>query len=377
MSVYRPKKSPFYHYDFQLRGHRFSGSTGRTSRAEAKVEERRRRDEATQSLEAEARKQNAPLTFKAAASRWWLEVGQHHRNSDTTLADLNRLTRFFGPDTLLVAITDDEVARLMAWRRAQTVRGRTIQAGEAAPVISAATVNRSVLQPLQKILYRAIEVWRLPLPNAPRWRRHRLEEPTERVREVRRSEEGSLKALPPDYRPVADFARASGLRMASCLLRKDEVDLAGGLVRTIGKGGKPIAKPITVEMRAILMAAIANPTEHVFTYGAKRVRTARDGAPRKRGQRMPITLSGLKTVWRRARTDTYGTGKLPADLRFHDLRHDFATKLLRETGNLKLVQRALDHSKIETTTRYAHVLDEEVLAGMEAASRARLKARTG
>lgn len=89
---------------------------------------------------------------------------------------------------------------------------------------------------------------------------------------------------------------------------------------------------------------------------------------------MPITLSGLKTVWRRARTNAYGTSKLPADLRFHDLRHDLATKLLPETGNLKLVQRALDHSKIETTTRYAHVLEEEVLAGMEAASRAQLKA---
>jgi site-specific recombinase XerD len=62
-------------------------------------------------------------------------------------------------------------------------------------------------------------------------------------------------------------------------------------------------------------------------------------------------------------------------LRNNDLRHDFATKLLRETKNIKLVSRALNHSKIETTTKYAHVLDEEVLAGMEAASAQRKKAR--
>ena len=43
------------------------------------------------------------------------------------------------------------------------------------------------------------------------------------------------------------------------------------------------------------------------------------------------------------------------DFRFHDFRHDFATKLLRETGNLKIVQRALNHAEIQSTARYAHV----------------------
>jgi len=51
--------------------------------------------------------------------------------------------------------------------------------------------------------------------------------------------------------------------------------------------------------------------------------------------------------------------------RFHDFRHDFASKLLRETGNLKLVQRALKHADLKTTSRYAHVLDEEVAEAME------------
>jgi integrase len=53
------------------------------------------------------------------------------------------------------------------------------------------------------------------------------------------------------------------------------------------------------------------------------------------------------------------------DFRFHDFRHDLATKLLRATGNLKTVQKALSHADIKTTTRYAHVLDEEVAAAME------------
>ena len=52
-------------------------------------------------------------------------------------------------------------------------------------------------------------------------------------------------------------------------------------------------------------------------------------------------------------------------IRDSDFRHDLATKLLRQTGNLKTVQKALSHADIKTTTRYAHVLDEEVAAAME------------
>jgi site-specific recombinase XerD len=59
--------------------------------------------------------------------------------------------------------------------------------------------------------------------------------------------------------------------------------------------------------------------------------------------------------------------------RFHDFRHNFGTKLLRETGNLKLVQRALNHADIATTTRYAHVLDSEIAEAMESVAMSRGK----
>ena len=77
-----------------------------------------------------------------------------------------------------------------------------------------------------------------------------------------------------------------------------------------------------------------------------------------RGQRYPLTFNGIKTQWRRLRTRAGLT-----DFRFHDFRHDVGTKLLRQTGNLKLVQKALNHADIKTTTRYAHVLTEEVARG--------------
>ncbi|MGB6768024.1 MAG: tyrosine-type recombinase/integrase, partial [Methyloceanibacter sp.] len=61
--------------------------------------------------------------------------------------------------------------------------------------------------------------------------------------------------------------------------------------------------------------------------------------------------------------------------RFRDFWHDFGSKLLRETQNLKLVQRAMNHANITTTTRYAHVLDDDVAAALERHQQSRNKSR--
>ena len=53
------------------------------------------------------------------------------------------------------------------------------------------------------------------------------------------------------------------------------------------------------------------------------------------------------------------------DIHPHSLRHSFATDLLRATKNLRLVQKALGHSNIETTTIYAHIVDEELESAMK------------
>ena len=47
------------------------------------------------------------------------------------------------------------------------------------------------------------------------------------------------------------------------------------------------------------------------------------------------------------------------DFRFHGHRHDSGTKL-RDSANLRLVLKAMNHRDIKGTMRYAHVLDEDV-----------------
>lgn len=99
----------------------------------------------------------------------------------------------------------------------------------------------------------------------------------------------------------------------------------------------------------------------MFTYQAKRtVRRGDDVICR--GQRYPLTESGLKTAMRRAVPNAGVT-----NFRFHDTRHTAATRVLRKS-NLRVVQELLGHRDVATTTKYAHAVKEDVRAALEAAT---------
>jgi integrase len=369
MSVYRPKGSPFYHFDFQIGGDRFHGSTKRTNRREAEGVERIERDRAKQARAA-TRAAPTSLQLDHVTGRYWVEVGQHHslENRKNTWRDLERLIEYFGANKLLTEISDDEVARLVAWRRGHRVIRNKKRKTQDCPLISSTTVNRSTTEVLKKLFTRAKTAWRVRFDIEPNWRAHMLCEPQERIRELVGDEGDRLhRATRNDYLPFFAFAGASGLRLRECLLEWPDVNWDAAEIRKKGKGGKIVVSPITPTIRAILWPLRGHHLRAVFTYKAARTR-----AGRVRGARYPITYNGVKSIWKRIRKSAAVVG-----FRFHDFRHDVGTKLLRETGNLKLVQKALNHSDIKTTTRYAHVLNDEVAAALDKISRkkSRSKAR--
>lgn len=53
------------------------------------------------------------------------------------------------------------------------------------------------------------------------------------------------------------------------------------------------------------------------------------------------------------------------DFVLHTLRHTTATRMLKRTGNIAIVQRMLGHAKITTTMRYAHIADDQLLAAVQ------------
>jgi integrase len=309
------------------------------------------------------KRSRSSLLIDDVADRLWNDSAQHDSDSKATETNLARLIEFFGLTKALTDIDHNEAKKMVAWRRGHRIKGR-----KNAPLISNATVNRSAIKVLQR-LFTFAKGEGASFENEPKWKELLLSEPAERVRELQDDEATAFgDAMRADYEPFFEFVRSSGLRQKECVtLRWSEVNFSTRQIVRIGKGGRRVVFPITDTIREILFPLQGQHPEFVFTYvamyGNKRL-------GRVRGERYQLTLNGAKSAWQRMRAKA-GV----KDFRFHDYRHDFGTKLLRETGNLRLVQKALNHRDIKSTLRYAHVLDEDVATAVERLSESRKKSR--
>lgn len=346
MSVFKRPGQSEYSYDFHYRRQRFSGPTGCTSKREAEKVEEAERDR-LKALQFDATK---PLAFKAAAAQYWNEIGTFHRNHVDTLRALEWLQDHIGSATLLSTITDATIAKAVAKRRGEGV--------------SAATVNRSVTEPMRAIMRRARRTWKQSVHDIE-WKDHFLKEPQERVREASADEEATfMGAIRGDYAPALRFALLSGCRRAEIVgLQWKDVNFFNREFRVTGKGDKSRTIPMTKAIYSLLWSIKDNHKAAVFTYVVKR---PREGAVK--GSREPITMEGFKTEWRR----TKGRAGVE-DYRFHDNRHTAATRLVRTTGNLKAAQQLLGHTELATTSRYSHVTKDDLRAAMEASDAAQIK----
>lgn len=361
MSVYKRPGATTYEYDFWHRNHRFCGDTREASKRGALAFELNKKAEAKVTVAAEETANAAvetPRTWEVAASRYWHEIGQHHKNSKTTFASLAWLTREIGGKTALEAIDTNKVAMLVAKRRNQL---RQVGKPEnRTRTVGPATVNRTMIEPLRKVLLRARETWGSPVAKI-KWSTLMLDEPKERVREASKGEEAKIMAkLSRGYEVAVHFAFLNGCRRMEIVgLMKTDVDFFTKQFTVTGKGGHARVIPMNDATYALLWSIKDQPTDHVFTYQAART-DARKGIVK--GTRYPITDAGLRTAMRRRTTDA-GV----ENFRFHDTRHTAATRVLRKS-NLRVVQELLGHSDVATTTKYAHAMKEDVRAALNAAS---------
>jgi len=358
MSVYKRADSPFYHFDFQRRGVRFSGSTGETSRRAAEEVERAEKERVKAAI-ARGASTSSHMSIDDAAARYWQEVGQYTVNAADLDRELAELVQTIGASTSLADISDNTLAICVARRRGEFRFGNP-RFG----VVSPATVNRGFTQIVRRLFQRARKVWKVALPDEPDWKSHMLAESRERVRELRVDEEISYENVErDDYRPVRLFAQITGLRRREVVnMTWPQVDWASGIIRVVGKGDKPHVIPITPEITDLLWPLRGHHKTHVFTFIARRTRTcAKSGNDYVRGRRYPVTYWGWGSRFARDKIKADLT-----DLRIHDLRHTSATRTLRASKNLRAVQHLLGHSDINTTMRYAHALTEDVAEAMTA-----------
>jgi site-specific recombinase XerD len=59
------------------------------------------------------------------------------------------------------------------------------------------------------------------------------------------------------------------------------------------------------------------------------------------------------------------TRKGCVDLRWHDLRHEGAYRLLADGVDIRIIQLMRGHASIQQTQRYVNVTDEELRRGLE------------
>lgn len=356
MSVYKRPGSEVYSYDFRYRGHRFSGSTGCTTKREAQKHEA----ELKRQIRARAADIGAPMTFLTASTLWWEEKGRFRADAIDQERYLAWLQEVIGRKTLIRDISDADIARAVAKRRGEPVEFRDRRGRLTRPphLPSNATVNQAVTKPMRAILRRARHIWKQRVQDIA-WREHLLPEAQERVREASAEEEAkAMVAIREDYAPALRFAFLTGCRRAEIVgLEWPHVDFFNREFTVTGKGARSRTLPMTEEIFRLLWALKDDHPTAVFTYVCRRPR-----GKQVKGQRYPITMEGFKTAWRRARdrTDLH-------DFRFHDTRHTAATRLVRATGNLKLAQKLLGHTEIATTNRYAHVTRDDLRAGLSAA----------
>ena len=338
----------------------FMGPTGCTTRKKAEAFEAVRHKKAVAEMEAMA-KARASMLINDVCARLWDLGAQHDAEPKATSANFARLITYFGKNTPLTDIDLEWCKRMVAWRR-----GHRIKCRKDAPLITPATVNRSTTRVLQRIFAFAKDEGAV-FEKEPKWAKLLLDEPDERVRELHDHEADALDAnMRDDYAPFFAFALATGLRQRECVtLRWPEVNFGTQWINRTGKGGRAVRFPISPTVREILFPLQGQHPDFVFTYTARRTDKRRGLV---RGKRYPLTISGAKSVWTRMRTQAGIKG-----FRFHDFRHDFATKFLRATGNLKLTQKALNHADIASTMKYAHVLDEDVAPAVELVAQSRRK----
>jgi integrase/recombinase XerC len=150
---------------------------------------------------------------------------------------------------------------------------------------------------------------------------------------------------------LLELLYATGIRVAECSgLDCADLDRSQKTVRVRGKGNKerevPVGDPALAAVDRYL-AATGRSRGPLFTNG--------------RGGRLTP-----RSVHRIVRRETRAAG-ITRRVTPHTLRHTFATHLLGEGADLRLIQELLGHRRLSTTQRYTHVSPEHLMKVYDAA----------
>jgi len=142
------------------------------------------------------------------------------------------------------------------------------------------------------------------------------------------------------HRAIIAFAYSSGLRLDEVRqVKLTDIDSSRMQIRVSnGKGNKSRYTILSKQILEMLREYWSDYRPKVYLFeGFKK--------------REPLSISTLQTIFYQ-RMKAVGIKKQAS---FHTLRHSFATHLLEQGVNLRVIQALLGHTSIKTTTIYTHL----------------------
>lgn len=306
MALYRRSGSPFWQYDFTINGIRLRGSTGETGKREAARVEGEHKEAAAQHGY-----RPKEWTIQMLCETYWSERAKDRASSATILGQLAAMRKHIGKDRKLSSITNQTILDYRAVRRGDGLAPQS--------------VNREVTI-LRAAMRHVADLHGVAIPPL-KWAKLKTEEPPPRQVYLTFEEWAALlDAAHVSIKPILICAVTTGLRKGNILgMDWAQVRLSARRIVMRVKGNKNHEVRIT----PLLLAALS-------------------AIPERRGRVFDAT--NFEKRWKQACKDA----GLEA-IRFHDLRHTFASWARQNGADIADVKEALGHSDISMTMRYAHI----------------------
>lgn len=153
-------------------------------------------------------------------------------------------------------------------------------------------------------------------------------------------------------RAILEVMYATGLRVSELVnLTMDEVHLQLGFIQTIGKGDKERIVPLGEEAVYWIEEYLAG-SRPTLTHG------------RKDSSFLFLNFHGRgftrQGIWKNLKQIVREAG-IHKNVSPHMLRHSFATHILENGADLRIVQELLGHADISTTQIYTHITKERMV----------------
>jgi len=269
----------------------------------------------------------------------WMERGLSANTLGAYRADLVSLRRWLADrDVSLVYATRSDLLAFIAWRTEQGAKPRSTAR-------QLSSFRRFYRFLLRESVIQEDPTIKIDMPRIGRSLPQSLTE-------------GEVEALlaAPDVsdplghrdRTMLEVLYATGLRVSELInLQQSEINLNQGVLRIVGKGDRERLIPLGDEAQNWIREFIAGPRTEILLE-----RQTDYLFPTRRGDRM--TRQAFWHIIKRYSK----LAEIDSKMSPHTLRHAFATHLLNNGADLRVVQMLLGHSDLSTTQIYTHIARE-------------------